>query len=285
MDELTLPQPASPTSPTTRRGPHRASRILLGAIATTAVVVAGSGLAGAAVVDDNDANLAVTPECVEGEGPRLTLLYTNPEGPAVAHFTTTVDGKALDPVSVAPGGQTVVHVPAPEGSKPVVMVSANGGYAEMITPPQFNCWDMQKHLDLQCREDGPVMVVTGTNTGQLSDQLTILHNEVPWGVFDLAAGETFTYTVHLTEDASYEVRAVPSRSGWSSSTGYADCVKPTAVPDPEPEPESEPELEELPAPEPSTETSTTTTTPPAVVQGVAVSAVATEVSVSPRFTG
>jgi hypothetical protein len=131
-----------------------------------------------------------------------------------------------------------------------------------------------------------VVRTEGTNTG-LTDTLQLLLDGQVVATHTLAPGEEFSFEVALVEDASYDVKVLPGRSGWSSVTGHANCTEPEPevdVPEVEPDvPEVEPDVPEVEVDVPQT---TTTTTPPAQVAGLtteigSVSAVA----VLPNFTG
>jgi hypothetical protein len=277
MNQRTAPHSASVLPVRLRR---RDPLVTAGLLAATAVMVSGTGLGSAAAVDTPaDPQLLVADECIDGVGPRLALVYTNPDGPGVANFETSVNGESVADVSVLPGGQQVLHVPVGEGTKPVIEVSANGGWSETITRGWTNCWDMQRWTGFECGEDGPVVRTEGTNTG-LTDTLQLLLDGQVVATHTLAPGEEFSFEVALVEDASYDVKVLPGHSGWSSVTGHANCTEP------EPEvdvPEVEPDVPEVEVDVPQT---TTTTTPPAQVAGLtteigSVSAVA----VLPNFTG
>jgi len=213
---------------------RRIAGVSAGLIAVMAGFLAGAPHASATEFPPNPAVTAAT-SCTT-DGGVLSVTFTNAGGLGPANFTVVINGSTKWPVTVQPNDVDIEHYPLGLNGGANVHVSASGmsDYTNSFAAPP--CYSSTGSSSVACVNDVPVLTVSFTNTGLLSDQFVFELQGDPASpaTYTLAPGQTQTVTRALTDGASIalNVEAPGHMATVVGSYGVAPkCAPATTIPD------------------------------------------------------
>lgn len=192
--------------------------------------VAGPGLsASAVVVPEPDPAASVSFGCDSGVGGFVEVTMTNLLGTTEAAFTITVNALTVGPLSTPSGGQTNRVFDALDEGLTYTVTVESAGMAPVAQTHTVDCYSATGEVALLCADDGPTIVATATNTGEIAvlAQLNLPGIEGSPFTQSVAPGSTYQFEQPVAEDASYTaiLRADPEIALLDSSSGVANCAE------------------------------------------------------------